>query len=259
MQLNVYSWNLNGIRSAAKHGFLPWLQKSDADLLFLQEVRATPEQLDQGLLAPDKYQSFWHPAEKKGYSGVALYSKRPLAKSDVILGLGNSDFDCEGRFIGVFYNNIFFAHGYFPNSQPEGKRLAYKLEYCRLVQNKLEEIRKDGVEIVLGGDINIAHTEIDLANPKQNYNNPGFFPAERDWLTRFLELGYCDAFRLFEKQGGHYTWWSQRPGVRQKNIGWRIDSHFVSENLANKVTSAKIHKEIYGSDHCPISIQIQIK
>lgn len=259
MQLNVYSWNLNGIRSAAKRGFLPWLQKSDADLLFLQEVRATTEQLDQGLLAPDKYQSFWHPAEKKGYSGVALYSKRPLAKSDVILGLGNSDFDCEGRFIGVFYNNIFFAHGYFPNSQPEGKRLAYKLEYCRLVQNKLEEIRKDGVEIVLGGDINIAHTEIDLANPKQNINNPGFFPAERDWLTRFLELGYSDAFRLFEKQGGHYTWWSQRPGVRQKNIGWRIDSHFVSENLANKVTSAKIHKEIYGSDHCPISIQIQIK
>lgn len=256
MQMNVYSWNLNGIRSAYKQGFLQWLQKSDADFLFLQEVRATPAQLGTDLLAPFEYQSFWHPAEKKGYSGVGLYSRMPLSQRDVVIGLGNEEIDREGRFIGVFYNNIFFAHAYFPNSQPEGKRLAFKLEFCRLIQNKLEEIKKDGIGIVLGGDINIAHTEIDLTNPKQNSKNPGFLPEERAWLTHFLEQGYYDAFRMFEKKSGHYTWWSQRPGVREKNIGWRIDSHFISENIKDKILKASIHANIYGSDHCPISIHL---
>ncbi|MGY3804102.1 exodeoxyribonuclease III [Pigmentibacter ruber] len=258
MLLNVYSWNLNGIRAAKKQGFLSWLQNSEADFVFLQEVRATPLQLEEDLISPNHYQSYWHPAEKKGYSGVGFYSKIPLNESDIVYGIGDPDIDREGRFIGVFYNNIFFAHAYFPNSQPEGKRLDYKLKFCRCIENKLQEIRKKGFSIVLGGDINIAHTEIDLANPKQNIKNPGFLPEERNWLSHFLKLGYLDAFRIFEKRGGYYTWWSQRPGVREKNIGWRIDAHFISECLKDKVSNAIIHDKIYGSDHCPISLQIKV-
>lgn len=256
MSIKVYSWNINGIRACAKAGFFDWLKNSDADIVFLQEVRALPEQLLPEQIEPFGYKSFWHPAEKKGYSGVSVYTRLPLKKEDILFGLGNLDFDREGRFIGLFYNNIFYANAYFPNSQPEGKRLDYKLAFCHSIQKKLNQIRKDNISIILGGDINIAHKEIDLSNPKQNQKNPGFLPEERNWVTKFLDDGYFDAFRLFEKNGGHYSWWSNRPGVRDKNIGWRLDAHFISEDLIPKVKSSVIHSSVLGSDHCPIFIEV---
>lgn len=256
MSNKLYSWNVNGIRASAKAGFFNWLKTSNADIVFLQETRALPEQLTEEQLEPIGYKSFWHPAEKKGYSGVAIYTRLPISKKDVITGIGQHEFDSEGRFIGLFYNNIFYSNAYFPNSQPEGRRLDFKIAFCHAVQNKLNNFRKNNIPVVLSGDINIAHTEIDLANPKQNQKSPGFLLEERMWLSNFLEDGYCDTFRLFEKGSGHYTWWSHRPGVREKNIGWRIDAHFVSEELKNKVNHSLIHADIFGSDHCPISIEI---
>ncbi len=259
MSIKVYSWNINGIRASAKAGFFDWLIKLDADIILLQETRALPEQLSKEQLEPIGYKSFWHPAEKKGYSGVAIYTRLPIQIQDIVFGLGVEEFDREGRFIGLFYNNIFYSNAYFPNSQPEGRRLEYKLAFCRAIQKKLNDFRKDHIPVVLAGDINIAHTEIDLANPKQNQKNPGFLPEERLWLSHFLENGYFDAFRLFEKRGGFYTWWSNRPGVRERNIGWRIDAHFISEEILNKVHSSSIYSNVFGSDHCPISIEISSK
>lgn len=258
MILKTYSWNINGIRAAAKNGFFEWLKNSNADIVLLQETRAEPSQISPDLIEPFGYKSFWHPAQKRGYSGVTIYTKLPVTNSDILIGLSNHEFDNEGRFIGLFYNNIFYANAYFPNSQPEGKRLEYKLAFCNAIQKQLNNLRKDKISIVLGGDINIAHHEIDLTNPKQNQKNPGFLPEERAWVTQFLEDGYLDSFRIFEKGGGFYTWWSNRSGSRSRNIGWRIDSHYISEDLLPKTTLSQIHADVFGSDHCPISIEINI-
>ena len=258
MIVKTYSWNVNGIRSSAKNGFFDWLKNSNADIVLLQETRAEPSQISPEQLEPFGYKSFWHPAQKKGYSGVAIYTKLPITTQDILIGLDNHEFDNEGRFIGLFYNDIFYANAYFPNSQPEGKRLEYKLAFCNAIQKKLNDLRKDKISVVLGGDINIAHHEIDLSNPKQNQKNPGFLPEERAWVSQFLEDGYLDSFRIFEKCGGFYTWWSNRSGSRSRNIGWRIDTHFISEDLLQKTTKAQIHADVFGSDHCPISIEINI-
>lgn len=258
MLLKTFSWNVNGIRAALKNGFLNWLENSNADIVLLQETRAEPSQIPPEHLEPFGYKSFWHPALKKGYSGVVIYTKLPIVKQDVIIGLGNADFDNEGRFIGLIYKDILFANAYFPNSQPEGKRLEYKLAFCNTIQQQLNNYRKDKVSIVLGGDINIAHTEIDLSNPKQNQKNPGFLPEERAWLSQFLRDGYLDSFRIFEKRGGFYTWWSSRSGSRERNIGWRIDTHFISEDLLGKTKQSRIYSDVLGSDHCPVSIEIEV-
>lgn len=256
MSLKIYSWNINGIRACVKAGFLKWLESSDADVVLLQEVRALPEQLNHHVLEAFGFKSIWHSAEKKGYSGVAIYSRIPINDKDIVIGTGYSKFDSEGRFMGILHDNIFICNAYFPNSQPEGKRLDYKLAFCNQVQQKLLEYKKNGFSVILGGDINIAHKEIDLANPKQNTKNPGFLLEERQWVSTFLETGYLDSFRLFEQAGGHYTWWSNRPGVRARNIGWRIDSHFISADLKSRVKSAQIHPDVFGSDHCPISLEL---
>jgi exodeoxyribonuclease-3 len=259
MNLKIYSWNVNGIRACVKNGFLDWLKNSNADIVLLQETRAEPSQISPECLEPFGYKSFWHPAQKKGYSGVAIYTRLPIDKKDVLFGLDNHEFDNEGRFIGLFYNDIFYANAYFPNSQAEGRRLPYKLSFCNAIENKLNHLRKDKISIVLGGDINIAHHEIDLSNPKQNEKNPGFLKEERNWVSQFLENGYLDSFRIFEKGKGFYTWWSNRSGSRDRNIGWRIDAHFISEDLLGRIKKAQIHADIFGSDHCPVSIDIEEK
>ena len=256
MTLRIYSWNVNGIRAGIKNGFLDWLKNSDADMVFLQESRAEPSQIDPEHLEPFGYKSFWHPAQKKGYSGVVLYTRLPIRQQDVVLGLSDHQFDSEGRFIGAYYDDIFYANAYFPNSQAEGKRLDYKLTFCKAVQKQLNTLRKEKVLSILGGDINIAHTELDLTNPKQNTKSPGYFPEERQWVTDFLADGYLDAFRIFEKRGEFYTWWSARFGARARNAGWRIDVHYASEELLPRIKQAKIHADVFGSDHCPVSIEI---
>ena len=257
-RLRIFSWNLNGIRAAVKNGFLTWLEQEQPDIVLLQEVRCAQADLNEAWLAPFGYSSYWHPAEKKGYSGVAIYTRLPVDSAEVIYGLGDEMFDCEGRFLALTTNNMLIASAYFPNSQRDTLRLPYKLDFCKTLLNFLEQKRKDGFDVVVGGDFNIAHTALDLANPKQNEKNAGYLPEERAWMTEFIASGYVDTFRMFEKGGGHYTWWSQRPGIRERNIGWRLDYHFITPGLVKAVTAAGIHAAVKGSDHCPVSLELKI-
>lgn len=258
-KLRIFSWNLNGIRAAVRNGFMDWLEKEKPDVLLLQEVRCSESDLQAEWLAPFGYKSFWYPAVKKGYSGVAIYTRLPVESDQVIRGLGSPQFDTEGRFLAFVHGKILFASAYFPNSQRDTLRLPYKLEYCELIMEFLNKHRAAGCEVVLGGDFNIAHTPLDLANPKQNEKNAGYLPEERAWMSKFIENGYVDTFRLFESGGGHYTWWSQRPGIRERNIGWRLDYHFITPGLVQDVVSAKIFPAVLGSDHCPVSLELNLK
>ncbi|NBW80506.1 exodeoxyribonuclease III [bacterium] len=257
-KVKIFSWNLNGIRAAVKNGFLDWLEQTRPDVLLLQEVRCANEDLQSDWIAPLDYKSFWMPAQKKGYSGVAIYSRLPVEREAVAYGLGAEEFDSEGRFLGVTIGKLFVVSAYFPNSQRDTLRLPYKLDFCRVFFDFLEKKRKQGFEVVVGGDFNIAHTPLDLANPKQNEKNAGYLPEERAWMSEFIRHGYVDTFRMFQTDGGHYTWWSQRPGIRERNIGWRLDYHFITPDLVENVLSAGIHAEVKGSDHCPISLELKV-
>jgi exodeoxyribonuclease III len=252
----IYSWNVNGIRAATKKGFIGWLTETDPDVLGVQETKAHPEQLDEELLNINGYKSFWFSAKRKGYSGVAIYSKtEPIS----IEPLGKEEFDCEGRTIIAHYPKFSFVNCYFPNTQKEGARLAYKLDFCAAILEKCNSLVADGKNIVLCGDYNIAHTAIDLKNPKANEKNPGYLPEERDWMSKFLVGGYTDTFRKFyPNEPGHYSWWSYRFRAREKDIGWRIDYHCVNNSFADSVLEAKIHKAVMGSDHCPVSVVIDV-
>ena len=249
--IKILSWNVNGLRAAARNGFLPWLEQARPDILCLQETRALPLDLDETILRPFGYQSVWHPAKKKGYSGVATYfNTEPVSAKP----LGVRKFDDEGRVQLLEYPGFTLINAYFPNSQPERARIRYKLDFCRTITRCCKELRDDGRNVVLCGDYNIAHSEIDLARPQANVNNPGFLPEERRAMTRFLKAGFIDTFRHFCKEPGHYTWWSYRARARERNIGWRLDYHCVNEDLIGRVAEAAILGEVKGSDHCPVSI-----
>lgn len=257
-RVRVTSWNVNGIRAASKNGFFSWLEALPADVVLLQEVRCADADLNVDWRDPFGYQGHWHAAQKKGYSGVGIYTRLPLSPSDVVTGLGIEEFDAEGRFQAIIHNDVLYASAYFPNSQRLGARLAYKLAFCNAVEKRLNDYRRDGLKIVIGGDFNIAHKEIDLANPKQNVKNAGFLPEERAWMSHFISEGFVDTFRIFEQGGGFYTWWKNFPvGTRERNIGWRIDYHFISEELKERVCSATISPQVMGSDHCPVSLELE--
>jgi exodeoxyribonuclease III len=254
-KISIATWNVNGIRSAATKGFVNWLHELDADYVCLQEVKAKPEQLEEKLLKPKGYTSFWHSAEKPGYSGVAIYTKHePLS---VKTGLGIPEIDREGRVLLLEYPNFNIISSYFPNSQRDHARLPYKLAFCDRIFKYLEAGRKKGKHTIITGDFNIAHREIDLQNPKSNKKNAGFLPEERAWMDRFIESGYVDTFRVFEKGTGHYTWWSNRPGVRARNIGWRLDYAFMNPEHADRLKAATHLCNVMGSDHCPVVIDLK--
>ena len=202
--------------------------------------------------------SAWHAAEKKGYSGVGLYHRFLPSEVEVISGLGVPQFDAEGRVITLVHGDLAFVSAYFPNSQAAGQRLNYKLGFCSAMETHLKKLQKRGLNPILGGDINIAHQPLDLANPKQNEKNPGYLPEERDWMTHMIEMGFLDSFRQFHKDPGHYSWWSNRAGSRERNIGWRIDYHLVPEGLQSRLVSASIHPNVMGSDHCPVEVQLKL-
>ena len=252
----IYSWNVNGIRAAARKGFINWLTETAPNVLAIQESKAQPEQLDEELLNIKGYKSYWFSAERKGYSGVALYSKEePLA----VESLRNDEFDCEGRTVIAHYPEFSLINCYFPNTQKEGARLGYKLDFCAAVLDKCNSLVEKGKNIVICGDYNIAHTAIDLKNPKANEKNPGYLPEERDWMSSFLASGYTDTFRKFHpNEPGHYSWWTYRFKARERDIGWRIDYHCVNDAFANSVNKAEIHKTVMGSDHCPVSITLDV-
>lgn len=253
--MKLLSWNVNGLRAAHKSGFLDWFEAQAADVVCVQESRATPEQLGKELLRPLGYHSYWAPAQKKGYSGVTTYCRRkPL---DVRVGLGNVAIDREGRALLTEFPQFLLVNSYFPNSQRGGGRLPYKLKFCAAMLRMLNRCRRAGKRIVLCGDTNIAHKPIDLTNPKQNEKNAGYLPEERAWMTRFSRQGYVDTFRYFCGEPGHYTFWSQRANVRERNIGWRLDYFWVSEELVPKLVSATIQPEVMGSDHCPVALELK--
>lgn len=255
--IDLLSWNVNGIRAAERKGLLDVIAAERAagrgDIVCLQETKAHRVQLNDELAAPPGYHSFFAEAEKKGYSGVAVFSAQ---RPDDVRTLGAPEFDREGRTLIVDFPNLTVINGYFPNSQARGARLDYKLAYCDAVQAEADRIVAAGRNVVVCGDFNVAHTEIDLARPKQNEENPGYLPEEREWMSRFLAAGWHDTFRLFTSEPGHYSWWSYRAGARERNVGWRIDYHLVNARLVPAVVGAAIRADIHGSDHCPVTLSI---
>jgi len=222
-------------------------------MLCIQETKAQSDQLSSDFLEQKDYHSYFIGAEKKGYSGVALYTRdKPLS----VRNIGLADFDREGRVLVAEYPDFILINAYFPNSQAGGARLPYKIEFCEAMQEYCDSLSSEGKEIVLCGDFNIAHKPIDLANPKSNEKNPGYLPEERAWMDTFTSAGYIDTFRLFEKGGGHYTWWTYRFKAREKNIGWRIDYHCTTPGLKERITGTDILSDIFGSDHCPIELTL---
>lgn len=251
--MRIVSWNVNGIRAAEGKGLFEWMHEESPDILCLQETKAQKEQLKKKFFEQEGYTAYWNSAEKKGYSGVAVYTKHEPKTVEV---LGDHEFDNEGRSLIIDYGSFVLINCYFPNSQPEGKRLGHKLAFCKRIREYCGELVREGRSFVLCGDFNIAHRPIDLARPKQNEQNPGYLPEEREWMDSFLGDGHIDTFRHLCDEPGHYTWWSYRFAAREKNIGWRIDYFVVDKKLLERVRSSEILDGVYGSDHCPVRLTL---
>ena len=254
--VRALSWNVNGLRGVQKKGFLDWLSRELPDILCLQETKAAPEQLPESLTQVDGYHAYFSSAERKGYSGVALYTK-PKPKG-VTNGFGIEAFDKEGRVLIADYGDFVLFNIYFPNGRTSHERLKYKMEFYDAFLAFVDRVRGEGRSIVVCGDLNTAHKEIDLARPKGNERLSGFLPEERAWVDRFLGHGYVDIFRRFNTQPEQYTYWDQVTRARERNVGWRIDYFFVDEDFAGRVRSADILPDVMGSDHCPVGIDIDL-
>ncbi len=262
MQYKIATWNVNGIRACAKKGFLKWMAKSQRQILCLQETKASPEQLLKDypqLVTPQKFYVQYASALKKGYSGVAIFSHKKLPKPIYSVGLGKKEFDDEGRTLIAEYPEFILINGYFPNGQRDHNRVPYKLAYSREVIKKALSLKqKTGKEILICGDINTAHQEIDLANPKQNEKTTGFLPIERSWMDEILREDWSDAYRqLNGDKKGEYTWWTYRNDCRERNIGWRIDYFLPSKALLKNVKKCSHKPQIMGSDHCPVYCDLE--
>jgi exodeoxyribonuclease-3 len=253
----VVSWNVNGLRACARKGFLRWLRRSDADVVGLQEVRALPDDLQRRVRSPRDWNTFFSVAERRGYSGVALFSRSP--PDWIRTSLGDPAFDREGRLQLAAFGRLLIVNVYFPKgSGPnrDNSRIPYKLAFTRAVFDAVERYRRRGFRVLVMGDWNTAHREIDLANPRTNVENSGFRPEERAEIDRWLAAGWIDAFRHFEPGPGHYTWWSQRKTVRERNVGWRIDFVLASRAAMPYVRAAFHFPEVRGSDHCPLGVDL---
>ena len=252
----ILSWNVNGIRAVWKKGFLEWLQKDDPDVLCLQETKAQIDQLGEEIRSVNNYKSFFFSAEKKGYSGVAVYSKvEPIA---VRSGFNSPEFDSEGRVLEVEFENFVLYNVYFPNGGRGPERVKYKLDFYEQLFKRAEEMRKKKKNIVVVGDYNTAHKEIDLARPGPNMKTSGFLPEERAWVDKIIEMGYVDIFREFNTEPGQYTYWDVITRARERNTGWRIDYFMISEEMKKMAVNATIHPLVMGSDHCPIELEIKL-
>jgi len=247
--LRLVSWNVNGLRAVYKKGFMESLQEMAPDVLALQEIKAMVEQLPDALQKLKGYHSYFYSAERKGYSGVATYSKEKA--QSVIRGIGDARFDEEGRVLTLEFPTYYFINCYFPNSKHDLSRLDFKHDFNVMLQNFAEDLAKTK-SVVVCGDYNVAHKEIDLANPKQNRKNAGFTPEECAWMDSFTDAGWVDSFRSINKEPEQYSWWSYRSRARDRNIGWRIDYFCVDQNSRKKIVDAEIYQHIYGSDHCPV-------
>jgi exodeoxyribonuclease-3 len=253
-KIRILSWNVNGIRAAYKKGFLDWINKEKPDIICIQETKAQQEQLPDELINIEGYHSYYSSALRKGYSGVAIYTK-PEPKS-IKKGFGIEKFDSEGRILIAEYPEFILFNIYYPNGKASPERLHYKMEFYDAFLKYVDKLKKKGKNIIICGDVNTAHKEIDIARPKENEKISGFLPEEREWIDKFLSHGYLDTFRMFNQEPDNYTWWDQVTRARDRNVGWRIDYFYISENLKKKIKNAFIMPDVMGSDHCPIGIEI---
>lgn len=255
--LRILSWNVNGIRAIQKKGFVDWTLKENPDILCLQETKAHPDQLTDDLLNINDYKSFFSASTvKKGYSGVAVYTKSNPIK--VEYGFGIPRFDDEGRILVLDYKDFVLINIYFPNGKMSPERLQYKMDFYEAFLDYANRLVKQGKKLIICGDVNTAHKEIDLARPKENEKISGFLPIEREWMDKFFSHGYHDTFRMFNNEPEQYTWWDMQSRARERNVGWRIDYFFVSDNFKKNVKNAFILPDVMGSDHCPVGIEIEL-
>ncbi len=256
--LRLVSWNVNGVRAVMKKDFTDSVRRLDADILAIQETKIQDDQIDESIRNIDGYRSWWSCATvKKGYSGVSVYSR--LEPKTVNFDIGNPAFDNEGRVIEMEFDDFTFFNVYFPNGQMSDERLRYKLDFYQHFFDYADQLRREGKSLIITGDYNTAHNEIDLKNPKSNEKRSGFLRIERDWIDKIISDGYVDTFRHFYPDTVKYSWWTYRFQARQKNAGWRIDYFFATRDLIEGkiVKDAFIDNSIYGSDHCPVGIEIQ--
>ena len=253
--MKLYSWNVNGIRAAERKGFLDWLDQIQPDILCLQETKARVDQLGSSLIKDHGYHTYWHSAQKAGYSGVATFCKEePYFIQE---GLGIDRFDSEGRVLITEHENFLLYNIYFPNGQKDDTRLNYKLDFYDELLPIVNDQVENGNNVIITGDWNTAHNAIDLARPKENEKTSGFMPLERERIDTYVSHGWVDTFRHFHSDSDRYTWWTYRFGARERNIGWRIDYFFVNEILVEQLDNADIHPDIMGSDHCPVSLTLK--
>lgn len=254
--MRILSWNVNGIRAADKKGLFNWFKSESADILCLQEIKAMPEQISPHLRNPPGYNIYINSAEKKGYSGVATFTKdKPI---DVKKGFGIQKFDIEGRILITEFSSFTLFNIYFPNGKKNQERLDYKLDFYDTFLGYIDNLKAQGKNIVVCGDFNTAHKEIDLSRPKENEKISGFLPIERAWIDMLIDHGYIDTFRYFNKESENYSWWDFKTRARERNVGWRIDYFFTNKEFMKHVKKAFILKDVMGSDHCPIGIEIDV-
>jgi exodeoxyribonuclease III len=251
--MRIITWNINGLRAVLGKGSLDWLRSQAVDVFCLQEIKARPDQLEPGQLQQfDGYQAIWNPAQRPGYSGVATFTREAPLESR--LGLGYPEFDVEGRVIVTRHPGFLLFNIYFPNGQRGQERVAFKLDFYARLLDLCDALHAAGEKIILCGDFNTAHNEIDLANPKSNEKTSGFLPEERVWVDHYLAHGFVDAYRALYPERVQYTWWSYVTFARKRNVGWRLDYYLVSQALMPQVKDVIIHDQVLGSDHCPVEI-----
>ena len=250
--MKLISWNVNGLRAVLRKNFLEYISEETPDILCLQETKAGPDDVEQ--LWPVSYTTYWNVAQKRGYAGTAIFTRARPKK--VTCGIGCAEHDCEGRVLTAEYDEFFLVNVYVPNSKRDLSRLIYRQRWDGAFLHYLKKLEQKK-PVIFCGDLNVAHTELDLANPKANVRNHGFTPEERDGFSALVETGFIDAFREFEKGGGHYTWWSAMAGIRARNIGWRIDYFLVSAGLRPRLKRSFIRRDVLGSDHCPVGIELE--
>jgi len=254
--MRILSWNVNGIRAADKKGLYDWFKKDSPDVLCLQEIKAQPEQVPPYLRNMPGYNIYWNSAERKGYSGVVTFTK--VQPTEIKKGFGIDKFDKEGRILITEFPSFILFNIYFPNGKQSQERLDYKLDFYDTFLAYADNLKVKGKNIVVCGDFNTAHKEIDLARPKENEKISGFLPIERAWIDTFIDHGYVDTFRHFDPEPDQYTWWDMKSRARERNVGWRIDYFFVNKEVLAHLKKAFIMHDVMGSDHCPIGIEIKV-
>ncbi len=254
--IEILSWNVNGIRAIHKKGFVKWVLNEKPDILCLQEIKAHAGQIPEDIKKMEGYYTYFASAERKGYSGVGVLTRHePL---DIKKGFGREKFDNEGRTLIMDYDNFTLLSMYFPNGGMSHARLEYKMDFYDAFLEYIIILKEQKKKLIICGDINTAHTEIDIARPKENENVSGFLPEERAWIDKLIACGFIDSYRVFHHEGGKYTWWDYKSRARQRNVGWRLDYFFITPNLRKNLKSAFIMSDVQGSDHCPIGIKIVI-